>query len=290
MADRIADTQRVRPDATIETLLATLLSSCSLETTATVRAVAAICDVQLPRGTAIYITALPGNAPDAVIAAAVRLRAVGLEPVPHIAARHYESGEVLDQTLARLTEEAGIRRVLAIGGDVDRPRGPFASSREVIETGLLERHGITHVGIAGYPEGHPRIAPMVLDQELALKIESLRASGLTPHIVTQFCFEAEPIAALIARCAARFPDVPVHVGLAGPAKLSTLLKYAVSCGIGNSLRALRRNASFGKLLTESDPEPILEALVQAAPPIAHLHLFPFGGIERTAEWISVLRE
>ena len=285
----MSDAPLVRPQTAIEARLAPLLASCSLETTATVRAVAAICAAGLPRGTAIYITALPGNAPDAVIAAASQLRAAELEPVPHIAARHYESHAVLDQTLARLTEEAGVRRVLAIGGDVDRPRGPFASSREVIETGLLERHGITHVGIAGYPEGHPRIAPMVLDQELALKIESLRASGLTPHIVTQFCFEAAPIAAFIARCAIRFAEVPVHVGLAGPAKLSTLLKYAVSCGIGNSLRALRRNASFGKRLTESDPEPILEALLQAEPPITHLHLFPFGGIERTTEWIDARR-
>jgi methylenetetrahydrofolate reductase (NADPH) len=81
----------------------------------------------------------------------------------------------------------------------------------------------------------------------------------------------------------------VHVGLAGPAKLPTLLKYAVSCGVGNSLRALRRNTSFGKLLTESGPEPILTALAQARPPIAHLHLFPFGGIKRTAEWINALR-
>jgi methylenetetrahydrofolate reductase (NADPH) len=269
--------------------LAALAGHSSLETNATPRAVDDVCASPLPRGTAIYITALPGHPRDAVIAAAAQLRAVGLEPVPHIAARHYESLADLDHMLARLEGEAGVRQVLAIGGDIDQPCGPFASSRAVIETGLLERYGISRVGIAGYPEGHPHIAPAVLEEELMLKLASLRRRGLTPYIVTQFCFEAAPIASFVARQDERFPQVPVHVGLAGPAKLSTLIKYAVSCGVGNSLRALRRNASFGRLLTETGPESILAALAEARAPIAQLHLFPFGGIARTAAWLNTLR-
>jgi methylenetetrahydrofolate reductase (NADPH) len=273
----------------IDRRIASLAASCSLETTASPRAVDEVCAVPLPRGTSVYITALPNNAPEAVVEAAFRLCEAGLEPVPHIASRHYASRDALEQTLARLTGEAGVRQVLAIGGDVDQPRGPFASGRDVIETGLLERHGIERAGIAGYPEGHPRIAPSMLDQELLLKVASLRRRGITPHIVTQFCFEAAPILAFVSRCAEHFPQVPVHVGLAGPAKLSTLIKYAVSCGVGNSLRALRRNASFGKLLTENSPEPILRALAEADAPVAQLHLFPFGGIARTAAWLDTLR-
>ncbi len=209
--------------------------------------------------------------------------------MPHLGARYFASAAELDMCLARLVAEAGVRQVLAIGGDIDPPRGAFSSSRHLIATGLLEKHGIARVGLAAYPEGHARIPARILDEELAAKIASLRERSLAPYVVTQFCFEAATIETCLARLAANFPDVPVHVGLAGPAKASTLLKYAVACGVGTSLRALSRNLSLGKLLTEAGPEPIIAALgqdAQAARRIARLHFFTFGGITRTAEWAA----
>ncbi len=271
--------------------IAALFRPYSLESTTQPRAVEDALTAALPRGASVYLTSLPGAEPDALVAAATRLAAAGLNPVPHLAARAFTGPAVLDRCLGRLVGEAQVRQALVIGGDLHQPRGSLGSSRDLIATGLFEKHGIARVGLAAYPEGHARIPDDVLARELAAKIAALRDRGIAPYIVTQFCFEAPPIAALLARIAAQFPGVPVHVGLAGPAKLSTLLRYAASCGIGNSLRALRRQASLTKLMTLSGPEPVIAALAGDAATrkaIAQLHFFTFGGVGRTAEWAEAL--
>lgn len=273
------------------TRMSALLAGCSLESTAHQRSIAEACTASLAQGTDVYVTALPRDAPGAMIEAAIRLWKAGLNPVPHLGARYFAGATELDACLARLVAEAGVRQVLAIGGDIDRPRGSFASSRDLIMTGLLEKHGIARVGLAAYPEGHKRIPSKLLDEELAAKIAMLRERGRAPYVVTQFCFEAGPIEKFLTRFATDFPKVPVHVGLAGPAKVSALLKYAAACGIGTSLRALSRRMSLGKLLTESGPEAIIGALAcntDTSRQIARLHFFTFGGIRRTAEWAATL--
>ena len=277
--------------ALISARVSALLRGCSLEVTAKPRAIAAASAALLPKGTSVYITALPDDTPDAMIAAATQLRQAGLEPVPHLGARYFADRASLDACLARLADEARVQQVLAIGGDIERPRGIFQSSRDLIATGLLERHGIARVGIAGYPEGHPRIASALLEAERAAKIASLQARGIAPYVVTQFCFDAAPLKDFLARHGACFGDVPVHVGLAGPAKVATLLKYAASCGIGASLRAVKRNVSMTRLLHDRGPEPVIAALAQdeaAASHIARLHFFTFGGFERTARWAQAI--
>lgn len=266
-----------------------LIANCSLESTTRQRAIDEALAAGLASGTHVYVTALPGDAPGAALEAARRLRRAGLEPVPHLGARYVTNSAELDERLRSLVAEAGVRQVLAIGGDIDRPRGPFASSRDMIATGLFEKHGIARVGLAAYPEGHSRIPASELAAALAAKIAMLKARGVAPYIVTQFCFDAAPIEAYLARLAADFPDVPVHIGLAGPAKVSTLLKYATACGVGASLRALSRRLSLGKLLTEAGPEPVITALARntdVSRRIARLHFFTFGGIARTALWAA----
>ena len=176
-----------------------------------------------------------------------------------------------------------------IGGDVDRARGPFASSLELLQTGLLEKVGIRRVGLAAYPERHPRISSSVLDEVLATKIDWLHKAGLSAYVITQFCFSAQPILDWLSRFPLHFARIPVHVGLAGPAGVSTLLKYGLSCGVGPSLRALRRNKRLGKLLYEVDPAPIMRAIAQdqaASEYVTQFHFFTFGGVRRTAESIQ----
>lgn len=279
--------------APLRARIAALVAGASLEVTAKPRAIAAALAAPLAKGTSVYITALADDTAQAMVAAAAELRRAGLEPVPHLGARYFADRAALDDVLARLRGEAGVEQVLAIGGDIARPRGPFQSSHDLIATGLLERHGIARVGLAGYPEGHPRLAPERLDEERALKIARLKAVGIAPYIVTQFCFDAVPIRSFLARHAARHPEVPVHLGLAGPAKLATLLNYAASCGIGASLGALRRNGAMTRLFVESGPEPVITALAQdeaSAARIARLHFFTFGGFRRTARWAAAIAE
>ena len=170
--------------------------------------------------------AVPGRPHSDLIAGATRLRAHGFEPVPHLAARSLSSHGALDDLLSRLSALAGVRRVLVIGGDGEQAEGPFNSAIELIESGLLQRHGIVEVGIAGYPEGHPRLPPETLDRALAAKIEAAGQTGLGVTIVTQFAFDPVAILGWVRRLRDLGIEHPVRIGMAGPTDLSTLLRYA----------------------------------------------------------------
>ncbi len=76
----------------------------------------------LARGTQIYVSAVPNRPAEESISAAVRLRAAGFEPVPHVAVRNFASAAALDDFLARLQGEAEVRRALVIAGDRCRMR------------------------------------------------------------------------------------------------------------------------------------------------------------------------
>ena len=140
--------------------------------------------------------------------------------------------------------------------------GPFRASLDLLATGVVERHGIGHVAFGGYPEGHPAIDAHVLDAALQAKVALARQRGLGVSLVTQFGFEAEPILRWIAAQRARGIDCPVHVGIAGPATVATLAKFAIRCGIGASLRALARgHTAFARIMAETGPDRLIDELV-----------------------------
>src|SRR5262245_1195056 len=242
----------------------------------------------LPRGTRVYLSAVPTRPQHEVIEPARHLHAAGFEPVPHIAVRHAPTADALDDLIARLSGESGVRRLLVIAGDRDRPAGPFGSTIELIESGLLQRHGITEIGVAGYPDGHPRISADALDRALAAKINAAEQTGLDLHIVTQFCFDAEPILRWLARLRDLGIEHPVRIGLAGPTTLTTLLRYARRCGVSASAQGLTRQAGLLKhLVGTTAPDGIIRTLAEA--PSGRIgevavHFFSFGGLGATARW------
>ncbi|HTS92000.1 MAG TPA: methylenetetrahydrofolate reductase [Stellaceae bacterium] len=271
-----------------------LVAGASLETAARRPADIEAYRDRLDAGSDVYVNHLPGESYHEVIAVAARLARAGFNPVPHLGARNFTGFTQLRDCIERLAGEAGVRQVLAIAGDVARPAGPYPSSLEMLATGLLQKSGILRAGIAGYPEQHARIGNGALWEALRAKVALGRGSGIGLYLVTQFCFEALPILAWIARLRASGIDLPVRVGLSGPASLRTLLAYALRCGIGPSARALGADAaSIAHLVTQTGPEPILRALA-AAPEgrqeIAGLHFFPFGGVLRTAAWQHAIAE
>jgi len=242
-------------------------------------------------GAAIYISALPGRPPQEQIAIARRLRARGFEPVPHLAARNFASAMELDEYLAQMVDEAGVRRLLVIGGDRDEPAGHFHHAIEVIESGLPQSRGIREIGIAGYPEGHPRVAPVEIARALAAKIEAAAATGLGVHIVTQFAFAPEPIVTFITRLRDIGIEQPVRIGVAGPASVATLLRFAAICGVAASARALARNAGLAKhLFGATAPDAIIRALAATRGGLGDVapHFFTFGGLGATARWAAAV--
>jgi methylenetetrahydrofolate reductase (NADPH) len=225
-----------------------------------------------------------------IVAACARLRHAGFNPVPHIAVRRLASFTQANDFLQRAVAEAEVRGALIIGGDPDHPVGPFPDARDLLASGLVGHHGLGEVAFAGYPEGHPRIASRTLDEALQAKVALARRQGLDVSLVTQFGFDAAPILRWIAALRAQDITCPVLVGIAGPASVATLAKFAVRCGIGASLRALARgHTAFARILAEAGPDALIGALVaeeEPGSPIDGLHVFTFGGVRRAAEWIS----
>jgi methylenetetrahydrofolate reductase (NADH) len=277
---------------TVPPRLADLLAHASIEVTARDIAVADRLHADFPLGIDVHVTFLPKDDIRQVEETCARLRQAGFNPVPHLTARNFASHDALDVHLARLSEMADITRALVIAGDVDRPRGPFASSLDVMQTGLLQKHGINSVLVAGHPEGHPAVTEEVMRVALCEKVAYARETGLDVQIVTQFCFDANTVVNWLVRIRRCGIDAPLRIGVAGPASTASLMKFAMHCGIGNSLRALRtRGSAIGKLLGETTPEALLRALEEGwhnpeTGAISGIHFYMFGGQARTAKWLS----
>jgi methylenetetrahydrofolate reductase (NADPH) len=239
----------------------------------------------LRQGAAIYLSAVPSRPLAELAATAASVRSAGFEPVPHLAARGFATPQALDDFLGQLRREAGVRRVLLVGGDIDPP-GAFASALEVLESGLIELNGIEEIGIAGYPDGHPRIAEAALEAALRDKIEAARRARLRVHIVTQFCFEPEHLVAWLKRLRQCAVATPVQVGVIGPTSLPTLLRYAQRCGVRASARGLMRSGFARALVGDANPDALIEALLRTDAEIGDIapHFFSFGGVLRTARY------
>ena len=274
--------------------LAALLTSASVEVSSRGHQLQELRD-HFHAGTEVTITFLPGDNYRHNVETAVALRRAGYHPVPHIAAREMPSREALADFLARLRNEADVRRVLLIAGDVAAAKGPYRSSLDVCASGLLEAHGIAHLSVAGHPEGHPYLAAERVFRGLEAWRDWGQQAKIRVDVVTQFCFESAPILGFIGELEARGIELPVIVGLAGPASPATLTKFALRCGVGNSMRALRGQIGrFGRLLTDTGPDDVMRGL-RSAPeaataPIAGFHLFPFGGLRKAAGWLRGFRE
>jgi methylenetetrahydrofolate reductase (NADPH) len=250
----------------------------------------------IKRGSDVYIPWISGDTHHRIVDLAARLRAAGMNPVPHIAARHLRTYTELSDYIRRARGEADVRQVLLVGGDAQRPAGPFSASLEILETGLLTKNAIARVGFAGHPEGHARVDNSTMIDALSVKLHRARALGLSPHVVTQFCFEAGPILSWARGIRGVVADdVEVKVGLAGPASLTTLMKFALRCGVGNSIKALGlRGPAIARLLSEANPGRVVSDIVAAqarepVPGFAGFHFFPFGGLQRLNNWLEGAR-
>ena len=266
------------------------MSGFSLETTPGSAAKVASFHDHVRAGTSVYITFLPGSDFGETVAVARRLRDEGFNPVPHLAARSIANRQVLETNIRRCSEEAGVTQVLLIGGAVPQPVGDFSDTMQVLETGLLDRYGIDRIGVAGHPEGSPDIPEEAVRQALAWKNAFAERTGADLYIVTQFCFEAEPIIRWDRAIQAAGNGLPIHIGIPGLATVKTLMAHAKACGIGPSMRFIARQAmNVAKLLTVSAPDALVASLAhyQATDPgcgIAGVHMYPLGGLRKSAEW------
>lgn len=269
--------------------LATLIGTYSIEMTA--KDGDALRDAKdlVPQGTSVSITFLAGETAPARVAAARLARSYGFAPRPHISARRIASEQELESFLAALAAEAQIDRAFVVAGDLAAPAGPYFDALAVIESGLLGKHGVRHVGIAGYPEGHPDFPAEKLWQALCDKHRALTDLGHSYDIITQFGFDAGPVLDWLVQLRDAGIVAPVRVGVPGPASVKTLLRFAARCGVGASASVLAKyGVSITKLLTTAGPDALIAELAASIEPARHgevfLHFYPFGGLAKTAQW------
>ena len=242
-------------------------------------------------GTQIAVTFLPGEEMAQRVEAAKLVRELGFEPIVHLSARRLTSNEELDNYLARITGEAGVKRVFLIAGDPPEAQGPFEDSLQVIESGLLEKHGIAIAGVGGHPEGHPNVSRADLWVWMEKKIDALRARGIVPLVVTQFAFDDDAIVEWVAEMRRRGIDVPVRLGVPGPAGIKRLLGFAARCGVGASASVMKKyGVSVTNLLGSAGPDKLVGSLDAKLNDEEHgrvrLHFYPFGALKASAEWIN----
>ncbi len=246
----------------------------------------------LPRGTRVYIAHIEGTPIEDMVATARRIAADGFDVMPHFPARIIPDRATLSDWITRYQTEAGVNQALLLGGGVNTPAGDFHSSMQLIETGLFRDFKRLHV--AGHPEGNKDIAggDAVIMDALRWKQDFANRTDAKMAITTQFCFEAAPVIAWANGLKAAGIDMPIHIGIAGPAKLQTLIKFAIACGVGTILRVLQKRAmDVTKLLLPYEPTDVVAGLAahKVANPgfaIEQVHFFPLGGIKTNATWAN----
>ncbi|MFZ1340644.1 MAG: methylenetetrahydrofolate reductase [Paracoccaceae bacterium] len=247
----------------------------------------------LPSGTRVYIAHIEGTPIEEMVATARRIGDEGFAAMPHFPARIIKDKATLADWVARY-KDAGVRQGLLLAGGVAQPMGEFATSMELLESGAFA--GFDRLHVAGHPEGNKDIdadgSDKMVMEAARWKSAFAERTDAKMAMATQFCFDAAPVIRWVDRLAAEGVKLPVHIGVAGPAKLQTLIKFAIACGVGPSLKVLQKRAlDVTKLLLPYEPTDVIAQLAahKAANPafgIEQVHFFPLGGIKTNAEWVT----
>lgn len=250
----------------------------------------------LPKGTRVYIAHIDGTPIEEMVETAKRLSRDGFPVMPHFPARIIPNLATLEDWIKRYHNEAGVDQALLLGGGIPKPVGDLHSSMQLIDSGLFDRYGFKRLHVAGHPEGNKDIdidgSTKIVDEALRFKHAFAERSDAEMAIATQFAFDAKPVIAWAERIAAEGVKIPIHLGIAGPTKLQTLIKFAIACGVGPSLAVLQKRAmDLSKLLVPYEPTEVLADIAEykAAHPeslIQQIHVFPLGGIRSSAEWMN----
>ena len=254
----------------------------------------------LPKNTRVYIAHLKNEDIEPMVTAAKRLNDEGFKVMPHMPAREIKNHAMLNDWISMYQNEAGVDEALLLAGSSPEPAGDYDSSIQLIESGLFDKAGFKRLHVAGHPEGNKDIDPdggvKNISDALSWKQEFSKRTDAEMAITTQFCFDANVVKKWADEIKKDGIDIPIHIGIAGPAKLKTLLKFSVECGIGSSMKILTQRAKdITKLLLPYKPTQILKDLSEfklQEPEfnIEQVHFFPFGGIKQTSDWVEEIQK
>ena len=250
----------------------------------------------LSPGTLVYIAHIEGTPIEETVETAKKITNQGFKAMPHFPARIIKDRNMLGDWIARYQNEAGVENALLIAGGANKPYGDFDSSIQLIESELFDKAKFKKLHIAGHPEGSKEIDPdgstTNVDEALSWKNEFSKRTDASMAITTQFCFDANSVIEWANNIKKSGIDIPVHIGIAGPAKLQTLLRYSLECGVGPSIKILQKRAmDITKLLLPYKPTQIISELAEhkASNPdfnIERVHFFPLGGVKQVSKFVQ----
>ena len=250
----------------------------------------------VPSGTLIYIAHIEGTPIDEMVATAKKINDQGFFPMPHFPARIIKDKKVLDDWISRYKNEANVSNALLIAGGANKPYGEYDSSIQLIESELFDKANFSNLHIAGHPEGSLDIDPdgstKNVDYALSWKNEYSKRTDAAMAITTQFSFDADAVISWANSVKASGVDIPIHIGIAGPAKLQTLLRYSLECGVGASIKIIQKRAKdLTKLLLPYKPTNIISQLAEYKDKnpdfnIEKVHFFPLGGVKQVSDFVK----
>ena len=250
----------------------------------------------IPKGTLVYIAHIEGTPIEEMVETAKKINDQGYSPMPHFPARIIKNKQTLQDWISRYKNEANVDNALLIAGGSNKPHGDFDSSIQLIESELFDMAGFKNLHIAGHPEGNKDIdndgTTNNIDKALSWKNEFSNRTDATMAITTQFCFDSETVIDWANAVKNNGIDLPIHIGIAGPAKLQTLLKYSLECGVGASIKILQKRAmDLTKLLLPYKPTQILRELAEYKHNnpdfnIEKVHFFPLGGVKQVSKFVE----
>lgn len=250
----------------------------------------------IPSGTLVYIAHIEGTLIEEMVETAKKINDQGFCAMPHFPARIIKDKNVLEDWISRYKNEANVSNALLIAGGANKPYGEYDSSIQLIESELFDKADFNNLHIAGHPEGSMDIDPdgstTNVDQALSWKNEFSKRTDANMAITTQFSFDATSVISWANNIKEAGIDIPVHIGIAGPAKLQTLLRYSIECGVGASIKIIQKRAKdLTKLLLPYKPTNIITELAtyKANNPsfnIEKVHFFPLGGIKQVSDFVK----
>jgi methylenetetrahydrofolate reductase (NADPH) len=244
---------------------------------------------ELPEHVWLTVTASPTHTLDDTVAVACRLRAVGHDVTPHLAARMVRDRAHLDELLGALAR-SGVDDVFLVGGDATPPQGPYASAGDVLPLIVGHPQRPATIGIAGYPEGHPLVDDATLARVLAEK------SSVADYVATQLCYDTNVLLRWVGSIREAGVELPVHVSMPGMVDRRRLLEISARIGVGPSLRYLRKQGGIRNLfrLSKSSADRLYDALApQLGNPalnLAGFHYVTFNRLLATWQWEQAKRK
>ena len=250
----------------------------------------------LPKGTLIYVAHIEGTPIDDMVNTAKKITDQGFSPMPHFPARIIKDKNILQDWISRYQNEANVKNALLIAGGANKPYGEYDSSIQLIESELFDKANFKSLHIAGHPEGSKDIDPdgstKNVDEALSWKNEFSKRTDASMAITTQFSFDSKTVIDWANGVKKAGIDIPIHIGIAGPAKLQTLLRYSIECGVGASVKIIQKRAKdLTKLLLPYKPTTIISELAdyKSNNPdfnIEKVHFYPLGGITQVSDFVK----